>query len=312
MTCATPLVPSADHQPLAWLTQSLPGLAVSGPGLAVSRAQFLAHVLRLAASLPSAKHVINLCENRYLFLVATWASIARGQITLLPPNRNAATQEDLASRYADCLVVHDGVEQDLSSALPSFSLNALDWSISECDQLSPQIAPEQLAIISFTSGSTGQSRPNLKTWRTLRESSLINARYMLPDDDRVHYQLATVPGQHMWGLETSVLLAVFANAALVDSKPLYPADVLSSLAQLPEPRNLITTPFHLRALLQSLAAEHKQNANNKSPKVAVTLCATAPLDAALAQQQEQVTGGELREVYGCSCLLYTSDAADDW
>ena len=300
MTSASPLVPFADDRPLAWLTRSLQGLALDAVGRAISRKQFLAHVLRLAEQLPTAQHVINLCENRYLFLVATWAAIARGQTTLLPANRNAATQADLAARYADCVILHDAMDQDLSADLDVFDLSQLDWHLAESTEPSPFIDPEHAAIISFTSGSTGQSRPNLKSWRTLRESSKINARYMLPSNHQVHYQLATVPGQHMWGLETSVLLPVFANAALVDSKPLYPADVLTTLAQLPAPRTLITTPFHLRALLHTLNGEANSGDVKRCPEIAVTLCATAPLEPELARQLESVSGGQLREVYGCS------------
>ncbi|GHA14706.1 AMP-ligase [Arenicella chitinivorans] len=295
MTNASPLVPLADDRPFAWLTTPLRGLAQENNGRIVSRNQFLAHVLRMAERLPATQHVINLCESRYLFLVATWAAIARGQTTLLPPNRNAATQADLAARYANCVILHDAMNQDLSADLAELDVSKFDWRLANASKVSPQIDSDQAAIISFTSGSTGQSRPNPKNWRTLRESSKINARYMLPNSTQIHYQLATVPGQHMWGLETSVLLPVFANAALVDSKPLYPADVLEALAQLPAPRNLITTPFHLRALLHSLSGEAVA-----CPEIAVTLCATAPLDTALAQQQEAVAGGELREVYGCS------------
>src|SRR3546814_4967734 len=42
--------------------------------------------LRLAAQLPSARHAINLCENRYRFMLAFAAICVRGQTNLLPSN----------------------------------------------------------------------------------------------------------------------------------------------------------------------------------------------------------------------------------
>ena len=41
----------------------------------------------VAAALPAGRHVVNLCEDRYRFLVAFCAVALRGQTTLLPPAR---------------------------------------------------------------------------------------------------------------------------------------------------------------------------------------------------------------------------------
>ena len=290
----TPLLQRPEDAPLAWLSKSLNGLDVSPSGRDISNQQFLAHVSAVASLLPEQRYAINLCDNRYLFLVATWAAITRGQTTLLPPNKNIATQENLLSRYADCYAVHDGVA-DITNAANSLDISLHDWRLSDFAAEVPQIDADHLAIISFTSGSTGESKPNLKYWRTLQESSRINARYMLPDDSRVYTHLATVPGQHMWGLETSVLLPVFANACLVDARPLYPQDIVDLLKNMPKPATIIGTPLHLRALYgASLQTE------DGFPELASVLCATAPLDQTLAANIESRFNTELREVYGCS------------
>jgi acyl-coenzyme A synthetase/AMP-(fatty) acid ligase len=116
---------------------------------------------------------------------------------------------------------------------------------------------------------------------------------MLPNAKQTFYHLATVPGQHMWGLETSVLLPVFANACLVDARPMFPNDILSLIDRLPKPVSVISTPLHLRAL--SLGNEVQENI-----QWANTLCATAPLNSDLAQAMEVQFKTEVREVYGCS------------
>src|SRR6185436_3507265 len=84
--------------------------------------------------------------------------------------------------------------------------------------------------------------------------------------------VATVPPQHMFGLETSVLLPWFSRIAVHAGRPLLPADVARALSEVPEPRILVSTPLHLETLVAS---------GVRLPKVALVLCATAPLQPEL-------------------------------
>lgn len=298
MMRATPLLQRPADAPFAWLSKSLNGLEISADGLTVSNRQFLAHVTFLMQRLPKAEYALNLCDNRYLFAVASCAVILARQTNLLPPNKALQTQKNLLSQYEHSYVLHDG-EVELLTQLPSqaqaLDLSLMDWSLSSFQGNIPTVPVDHLALISFTSGSTGESKPNLKYWHTLQESSLINKNYMLPNQEEVFFHLATVPGQHMWGLETSILLPLFANACLVDAKPLYPHDILDLLEKIPCPCSVIGTPLHLRALQIAQA-----NAKRVAPKLANILCATAPLDPALAEKLEATFETELHEVYGCS------------
>ena len=80
--------------------------------------------------------------------------------------------------------------------------------------------------------------------------------------------VATVPAQHSYGFESSVLLALLGDAAFDAGRPFYPADIAAALARVPRPRALVTTPFHLKALLL---------AGTELPPVDLVLSATAPL-----------------------------------
>lgn len=240
--------------------------------------------------MPEADYAINLCDNRYLFLVSMCAVAVRKQTNLFPSNKNPATQSRLAERYQSAYILHHG-QAELSSNLSDFDISHVEWQAVSQGYQVPELSLEHVAVISFTSGSTGDAKPNLKTWRTLRDSTAINAAYMLPNNVDVFHHLATVPGQHMWGLETSVLMALFANVCLVDAHPLYPMDIVDLLERLPNPKSLISTPLHLRSLD---AIDHKL------PKLANVLVATAPLNQELAQRIEQKFDTQLREVYGCS------------
>ncbi len=248
---------------------------------------FCRHVHALAAALPEQRYCINLCENRYWFMVSFCAVIVRGQCNLLPQNRAEGTQAWLLETYPDSYLLSDhGLE---SAAAEVFRADRANTH-SESTQI-PDIPLDQQVALAFTSGSTGQPSPNLKTWRTFFESTRINATHMLDTTGEQHYALATVPPQHMWGLETSVLMPLQARLCVSDEKPLFPQDIARRLAALPAPRLLISTPVHLRALVRS---------GLSFPKTERILCATAPLDEALAAEVERVFEGTLVEVFGCS------------
>lgn len=269
--------------------------------------EFVGQVMHLAAQLPEAECVINLCDNRYLFTLGFCAALVRGQTNLLPQNRAPATQVLLRERYPQGYLLHDGLE-DLLETCPQLNLSQLDLRASPATEI-PAIPADQLAAIAFTSGSTGHPKANPKPWHTFVTSSQMNAREMLGDDcrEQLRFALATVPAQHMWGLETSLLLPLFARLCISDARPLFPLDVATALQQLPEPRLLISTPVHLRALVSSGVT---------MPQAAHLLCATAPLSTELAQATEASFGGELIEVYGCSevgsMARRRTAQADEW
>jgi acyl-coenzyme A synthetase/AMP-(fatty) acid ligase len=82
-----------------------------------------------------------------------------------------------------------------------------------------------------------------------------------------------------------------SGAALHAGRPFYPADICASLASLPRPRVLVTTPYHLRALLNEQAT---------LPAVDQLVSATAPLSQDLAREAESRFGAPLHEIYGCT------------
>lgn len=281
----SPLVSRPPEAYFAHLTQAKSGLNNAVGTITV--ADFLSHVQILAKQLPSQPYAINLCENRYLFTVAFCAAVVRGQTNLLPPNKANNTLDGLANQYS-CYCLHDTA---IETKIASVNVQSIPLTATPAPIAVPSIANNQVAAMCFTSGSTGQSKPIIKTWGILHEANLHNARYMLRGLLGPVYQLATVPGQHMWGLETTVLLPLVADIVISDAKPFYPADIIELASALPKPRLLVSTPIHLRALI---------NSNIEVPSISRVLCATAPLSKALADQVESATDADVCEVYGCS------------
>jgi acyl-coenzyme A synthetase/AMP-(fatty) acid ligase len=109
------------------------------------------------------------------------------------------------------------------------------------------------------------------------------------NDGRAHSLIGTVPAQHMYGFESTVLLALLSGNAFSAERPFYPADIVSAINAVPRPRTLITTPIHLRALLAS---------GIELPAVDSIVSATAPLPIELALAVEEKFAIELLEIYG--------------
>ncbi len=82
----------------------------------------------------------------------------------------------------------------------------------EADTVVPQVRADQIVAIGYTSGSTGSPKPNPKTWRSFCASTALNAVPLgEPAQGQPLSLVATVPPQHMYGMEMSVLLPLLAD-----------------------------------------------------------------------------------------------------
>lgn len=254
---------------------------------------FLGHVRGVAAALPAGRHAVNLCEDRYRFLVAFCAVALRGQATLLPPSRAPAVVADVLAQYADSYSVGDGL---LDAAPPGHWL--LPEPLPSLGGEVPTVDESAIVAIGFTSGSTGQPKPNPKTWAAFRASTAQNlvALESLWLGHAMASIVATVPSQHMYGMELSVLLPLLGPIRLHGGRPFFPQDVVRALEETPEPRLLATTPVHLRALVES---------GVRLPPLCGIVSATAPLSRELAAAAEARFGCEVREMFGSTetCVI---------
>ncbi len=236
--------------------------------------------------------MVNLCGNRYRFAVGLAAALCRGHTSILPPNALPGTLSSLhrqdPGRY--------GLSDDRSMASDVLPLlDAARDTVPPIELAVPRIEPTRTAAVLMTSGSTGVPQSHARSWGSLTLNILASVK-------RVTEALAcptlsgltvvsTVPAQHSYGFESSVLLTLLGGAAFDAGRPYFAADIAASLQRVPRPRALVTTPFHLKMLLLSGVS---------LPVVDLVLCATAPLSPQLAQQAERATQGVLLEIYGCT------------
>jgi acyl-coenzyme A synthetase/AMP-(fatty) acid ligase len=207
---------------------------------------------------------------------------------LLPPNYTPSFVERLGERYPDLYCLADGEIDLLRVEVMQYpQLPETD----DTDHAIPAIPTERLAALVFTSGSTGQPVAHPKSWGSLCKGAIAEASSLGVAQNSGMAVLGTVPAQHMYGLESCMLLALQNGLTLVAERPFYPADICAQLAALTQPRCLVTTPVHLRTLLSEAV---------ELPSVEFVLCATAHLAPQLASEAEARFDAPLYEIYGCT------------
>jgi acyl-coenzyme A synthetase/AMP-(fatty) acid ligase len=245
---------------------------------------FLADVAALAARLPARAHVVNLCVDRYRVGVGLAAALVRGQVNLLPPGAAPELLRALAGSYPQLYALID-------APVPDCPLETVE--VGDAGATGPYLTPafdsEQVAAIAFTSGSTGTPAAHPKRWGALVRGAQAEARALGLGGVGRATVIGTVPAQHMYGLESTLMLALHNGLALQARRPFFPADIRKTLEQAATDRVLVTTPVHLRALLE----EERQ-----LPALRLIVCATAPLPMALAVEAERRYAAPLLEVYG--------------
>lgn len=272
----------------------------------VSQHDLLARAQGLARRLPDHEYVINLCEDRYYFMLALVSAIQSKRTTLLPPSRHTNDINAAARRYQSTIILTDTSLNDHAKlGTKVVNLRTLDIESDAIATSVPLLESEQPVAIAFTSGSTGKPTAHTKLWGTLANTCQRLAQ-RFGFDKRSPTIVATVPSQHMYGLEMTVIAALQGGAELAPEQPFFPQDIASCLANYRNPL-LVTTPVHLRAAVR---------ANITFPQANHIVSATAPLSTELAASAEQLFNCELEEIYGCteagSIATRRTVDSDDW
>jgi acyl-coenzyme A synthetase/AMP-(fatty) acid ligase len=254
-------------------------------GKAITIKQFLTDVAYLVNLLPTGQHILNMCRDRYHFTVGFAAAVVSNKVSLLPPTHTPDMVQQLQAFSVDVFCLHDNDDCDI--ALPKLRYPTIPEQLAEVTI--PLINIQQLAAIVFTSGSTGAPIPHKKSWGSLVRNVQAQAERLGLMTKTDYTIVGTIPPQHMYGFESTVLLPLQSGNALSSEQPFYPANIESALGAMPTSRILVSTPLHLRLLL---------DAELELPALSLILSATAPLSSELAHKTEAVLKAPLLEIYG--------------
>jgi len=255
--------------------------------------------LALALELRGAAAVCNLCSSRLAFLVTLLATLRNGSLMVLPPSQSDADIAAVLDARPNTIVVGDaqgGVDPACGSAFPPSVYVSCrpEWKpgATRASDLAWQPAWDAVAVLLHTSGTTGDPQPQAKTLLHLLTGALLLGARLAEEIrgglDTVDHLVCSVPAQHMFGLECSVMLPLVHGTPVLDRRPLLPADVAAAFDDVGRCA-WIATPMHLRSLVQSGAA---------LPASAFAIVSTMPLGHALALQSEQLLAAPVLEIYG--------------
>ena len=299
--------PTDDH-PVPLLADPAPQAAMFWHrGSTFSQAQVLGRIRALVAAFPAVglapfpavgpwpfpavglapnQQWVNLCLSRHAFMLTFCAALQHGYTNVLAADPSASTLQRLRRQHPNLRALSDDAARQDVDLLITEAL----WQSAQPSVANNEISAALVAALPFTSGSTGEPQAHPKRFGAMRLTADATERRLLSGWPR-YSVLATVPSQHMYGLETTLMLALGGRALVACEHPLLPADIARALAALPRPRVLVTTPVHLRALTRSRDA---------LPSADRVLSATAPLATELAAQAELRFGCEVHEIYGCT------------
>ncbi len=260
---------------------SIVAYCADGP---VTRQQFLCEAQQLAAQMPEGRHLLNLCGDRYRFSGGLAAAILCNKVSLLPPTQTPEVIRRIRQFAPDAFCLTDS--ERCAVDMPQLHYPAM--AVCPAMEIAvPQIECNQRIAIVFTSGSTGIPQPHPKSWAGLVDSVKAEAARLGPLN--VATLIGTVPPQHMYGFESTLLMAWCNGFALSHAQPFFAADICEAISNVPAPRVLISSPLHLRTLLDAQIA---------IPGLAHVMSATAPLSEQLARDLETRCGCPLTEIYG--------------
>ena len=286
-----------NESPLLAAASHLDRLAVIGIEQSWTWRQVHLAASALAEKLHQQNTVCNLCTSRVGFLVTWLAALRSGCLQLLPPSGGHADLIAILKSCSDPMVVVDDAQllqpqwTDYARCLVN-SPAASQWSTR--DDVPPWASDWDSPIVRlYTSGSTGAPVPQTRTLGQLARGAQVLGMRL---DEEVSGGLTAiksivccVPPQHMFGLETSVMLSLVHAIPVLDRRPLLPADIKAAFDLVGDGAVWIATPLHLKALV---------SAGDEVANCRVVIASTMALDAVVALHSEKLTNAPVLEIYG--------------
>ena len=236
------------------------------------------------------------------------AALRCGASQVFPPSRGQRDITAVLSENTQATIIVQDVQDEVLNFPAHCESLAL---IPESDVPSPGCAAEphmslpdgQLAwlppldrpvLTLYTSGHTERPEPKSKSLQQLiTGAQLLGERIDgingTNGTSSLQALLSSVSPQHMFGIETSLMLSLVFGKPVFDQRPLLPADIQAALAACPPLTVWITTPLHMRGLVRAhMRLEH----------CGLVIASTMPLSADIADQTEQLAQAPVLEIYG--------------
>ncbi len=252
--------------------------------------------IALSRSFRRASAVCNLCTSRVSFLVTWLAALRSNALLVLPPSGGHADLAGILKSMAHAVIVADhsaGVRWGWRSIAECLICPPIaEGSTASHADLAWQPDWDRTAVLLYTSGSTRAPEPQPKTLLQLATGAQVLGRRLERGIEGglggIRRIVCSVPSQHMFGIEASVMLSLVHAIPVHEGRPLLPADVQQAFAGT-RGTAWVATPMHLRGLVQ---------AGVQLSNCSLVLASTMPLTQSLAQRTEDLVGAPVLEIYG--------------
>jgi acyl-coenzyme A synthetase/AMP-(fatty) acid ligase len=211
-----------------------------------SAGELRAFIQAISDALPAQRPgdaIVITCRDRYTFIAALLAGLARGFRVMLPPNEKAATVRALVGAAP---VVAQLRDDDASEGLDLRALAPRAPAI--------QVVPLVLLgdeIVLYTSGSTGMPEAHTKHLSQLVGEAATHVRDFDLFGRRV---VAGVPAQHIYGLLFSVMVPLLSGGSVLRQTPLFPRELCAELVR-HGAEVLVSVPPQLVALAEDVTLQ---------------------------------------------------------
>jgi acyl-coenzyme A synthetase/AMP-(fatty) acid ligase len=260
-------------------------------GRPVTLTEFFIQSWTLSERLPTSGAVLNLSDDRAAFALGWAAALLRGLPTVLPSDKTQRAITNAAEAgQATCLLIDRPSAWDLPGSIRRIQVD-FDGNTTGEHAALPVIPGDRIAAILYTSGSTGRPKPAVKRWSSLVSGAHALGRMLGWHETRVtRHVIGAIAPQHMFGLESTVMLPLQWGASINPARPLLPADLDAALSAQTRESWLMMTPLHATTYL----GEHLDCKGRLSGAISSTM----PLPAETAIALEALWQTPVHEIYG--------------
>lgn len=291
-------VPQSYTDTLFAAANCLNRIAVIGKDRNWTWADIHTAALELTERIPDGHLVCNLCHSNLAFFITWIATLRRRLPIVLPPSRGVADLELVISTARSPVVVitdqatHPELNATFLKYLPNTKAKTLP-----AQALRWQADLRQAKVTLYSSGSTGKPEAKSRSLTQLYAGALqLGTRLGLTEDsgpiplqNEVNHIVSCVPPQHMFGIETVVMISFAFAKTVLNQRPLLPSDIQDAIVSCKSKVMWVATPIHLRAISRTSTELHS---------CSLTITSTMPLSRELACATETLTQSPIIEIYG--------------
>jgi len=180
--------------------------------------------------------------------------------------------------------------RDCSQIILAEDMEKLSENVSEETSI-PETLDDEMAILMYTSGSTGNPKGVVLTHRNLYSNAVV-ASQVASGMSHVDRVFVVIPFFHIYAMNWGMIAALSQGATVVIMQRFVPEDVFRAV------KDLAVTVFLGVPTIYHRLSVHPEARKDYFTSVRYALCGGAPLPVSLIEETEKLIGVRIHEGYG--------------